>query len=124
MMTNGEALNLYQRYVEGWKAVSDEQRRAVIEEVVDENVRYSTPQHASGGRQTIAADIEAFQQEFPEGRFDIGDVSAHHDTALLTWILIDSDGKELVRGHDQILVSSSGKIVGLTTFAPSAVVEL
>ena len=34
MMTNKEALNLYQRYVEGWKAVSDEQRRAVIEEVL------------------------------------------------------------------------------------------
>ncbi len=123
MMTNKEALNLYQRYVEGWKAVSDEQRRAVIEEVVSENVRYSTPQHDSGGRQTIVADIEAFQQKFPGGRFEVGDVSAHHDVALLTWVLIDSDGKELARGHDQILVSSNGQIAGLTTFAPSSVVE-
>lgn len=122
-MTNKEALNLYQRYVEAWKAVPDEQRRAVIEEVLDENARYSTPQHDSGGRQTIIADIEAFQQQFPGGRFDVGDVSAHHDTALLTWVLIDSDGKEHARGHDQILVSSNGQIVSLTTFAPSAVVE-
>lgn len=122
-MTNKEAFNLYQRYADAWKAISDEQRQAIIEEVVDENILYSTPQHLSGGRQTIVSDIEGFQQQFPGGRFDVGDVSAHHDTALLTWILIDADGKEHVRGHDQILVSSKGQIVGLTTFAPSVVVE-
>lgn len=122
-MTNNEAWNLYKRYVDAWKPIPDVQRRAVIEDVVDENVRYFTPQHESGGRHTIIEDIEAFQQKFPGGRFEVGDVSAHHDTALLTWVLIDADGKELARGHDQILVSPNGQIVGLTTFAPSDKLE-
>jgi hypothetical protein len=47
------------------------------------------------------------------------DVSAHHDVALLTWLLVQADGTVLVKGHDQIRVSPEGKIVNLITFAPS-----
>ena len=64
-------------------------------------------------------DMATFQSKFPGGHFDVGDVSAHHDVALLTWVLIQPDGKEVARGHDQLRVSPEGKIASIVTFAPS-----
>lgn len=119
MMTNQQAWTIYQKYVAGWKAISGDERAKIAAEVIAPNVRYSTPQHESGGRQTIIEDMAAFQQKFPGGRFEIGDVSAHHEVAVLTWVLVKADGTVFAKGHDQIRVSA-GKIVELITFAPSA----
>ena len=118
-MTNQEAWTLYESYLEGWKAISDEERAKVAEEVVAAGVRYSTRNHELGDRRTVIADMAAFQQKFPGGHFDVADVAAHHDVALLTWVLVQADGTEFARGHDQISVSPEGKIVGLITFPPS-----
>lgn len=119
MMTNKEAWTLYETYLEGWKAISEEQRAKITAEILDENVQYSTPKHESGGRETAIEDMAAFQKRFPQGHFDLGDVSAHHDVALLTWVLVQADGNVFAKGHDQIRVSPEGKIVSLITFAPS-----
>jgi hypothetical protein len=119
-LTNPDAWKLYARYLEGWKQIPDAQRAKVVADAVAEGARYTTPRHAAGGRQTMIGDMAAFQQKFPGGHFDIGDVSAHDDVALLTWVLVQGDGKELARGHDQIRVSPDGKIADLITFAPSA----
>lgn len=118
-MTNQEAWKLYQDYLEGWKTISDEQRAKIAAEVLSENLQYSTARHESGGRQNATEDMAAFQQKFAGGRFDVGDVSAHHDVALLTWVLVQADGTVLAKGHDQIRVSREGKIVHLITFPPS-----
>lgn len=119
VITNQDAWKIYQKYTEGWKKVSDEERTKLASEVIDENVQYSTPTHESGDRKTIIEDMQAFQEQFPGGHFDIGDVSTHHDVSLLTWVLVQADGKVFARGHDQIRVSTAGKIVDLITFAPS-----
>jgi len=118
-MTNQEAWKIYERYVEGWSAISEEQRARIAAEVIAEDARYSTPQHESGGRDTAIEDMAAFQKSFPGGRFDVGGVSAHHDVALLTWVLVQADGKVFARGHDQIRIAPDGKIASLITFAPS-----
>ncbi len=81
-------------------------------------MHYTTPRHSTGGRDTVIADAAAFQAKFPGGHFAVGDVSAHDDVALLTWILVQADGAEVARGHDQIHVTN-GKIDQLITFAPS-----
>ena len=73
----------------------------------------------SRGRETAIEDMAAFQKSFPGGRFDVGGVSAHHDVALLTWVLVQADGKVFARGHDQIRIAPDGKIASLITFAPS-----
>jgi hypothetical protein len=91
----------------------------IATEIVAADAWYSTPRHLAGGRVTIIADMAAFQKKYPGGRFDVGDVSARHDSALLTWVLIQPDGNELARGHDAIRVSAEGKIVSVITFAPS-----
>ena len=120
VLTNQEAWKIYERYVEGWKAVSDEQRAKLVAEITSADLRYATPRHQSGGRETLTADMAGFQAKFPGGRFDVGDVSAHHDVALLTWVLVEANGNVFARGHDQIQVSADGKITSLITFGPPA----
>ena len=118
-MTNHEAWTLYESYLEGWKAISDEERVKLAEEIVAADVDYCTRNHDAGDRRTVLADMAAFQQRFPGGHFDVADVAAHHDVALLTWVLVQADGTEFARGHDQISVSTAGKIKSLITFPPS-----
>jgi len=119
MIANQEAWKLYERYVEAWSPIPDEQRKAIIAEVTTEDFDYFTPSF-HGGRETIIEDIEGFQKKFPGAHFDVEDGSMHHDVALFTWVLIQPDGTALAKGHDQIRISTEGKIANLITFAPSA----
>ena len=118
-MTNEAAWKLYERYLEGWKGISAEERDKIATEVLADDVRYCTRLHEHGNRQMVIEDMAAFQQKFPGGHFDVGDVSAHHDVALLTWVLVQADGTIFAKGHDQLLASPEGKIMNLVTFPPS-----
>ena len=117
-MTNQEAWALYDKYLQAWKPISEEQRRALATELIADDARYSSPLLEEGGRESIIERMSTFQKQFPGGHFEIGDVSAHHDVALLTWILVQADGTVFAKGHDQLRVSPAGKIVGVITFAP------
>jgi hypothetical protein len=118
-LTNSEAWKIYANYVEAWKAVSDGERARIAADVLSENVQYQTPLRDVGtGRPQVIEGMASFQKKFPGGHFDIGDVSAHHDVALVTWVLIQADGKEFARGHDQFRVDADGKIISVVTYAP------
>jgi len=119
VLTNQSAWQIYEKYLSGWNNASEPERVKIANNVVAEDVAYSTPRHTTGGRVTIIEDMATFQKKYPGGHFEIGDVSAHDNYALLTWVLILPDGKELARGHDAMRVSAEGKIVSLITFAPS-----
>lgn len=118
MITNEEVWKLYRRYAEAWKAISDEQRTMILAEVLDKDFRFFTPEF-QGGLETLLEDIAGIQKKVPGGHFAVEDVSAHHDVALLTWMLVQADGNVLAQGHDQIRVTPEGKIATLITFAPS-----
>jgi hypothetical protein len=118
-MTNAQAWKIYERYLEGWKDVSEEHRAKIATETLAESVQYVTPRHEWSGRATVIEDMASYQKRFPKGHIEIGDVSANHDVALVTWVLVQADGKVYARGHDQFRVSPDGKIINLITFAPS-----
>lgn len=118
-MTNQQALHVYQTYVEAWKPISDEQRKSILAEVFDPNVEYLVPEYVGGSVEAIQ-DMERFQKQYPGARFDIENVSTHHEVALFKWVLVLPDGKVTVKGHDCIRFSPAGKIVNLFTFGPSA----
>ena len=120
-MTNHEAWKLYERYLGAWNSTSVEQRREIAAELLTENIEYQTVRHdLDTGRAQVIADMATFHERFPGGHFEIGDVSTHHDVALLTWIIIQADGKEFARGHDQLTVGHDGKISKIITFGPAS----
>ena len=118
-MTNLQALNVYQSYVEAWKPIPDAQRKSILSEVFDESVEYLVPEYV-GGTSAAIEDMERFQKQYPGAHFDIENVSTHHEVALFKWVLILPDGKVTVKGHDCIRFSPAGKIVSLLTFGPAS----
>ena len=120
VMTNQDAWKLYEKYLSAWNSSSIEQRIKIAAEVLSEDIEYQTVRHdLTPGRALVIEDMATFHERFPGGHFEIGDVSAHHDVALLTWVIIQADGKEFARGHDQISVDRNGQISKITTFGPS-----
>ena len=120
VMTNQEAWKLYEKYLSAWNTPSIEERLKIATEVLSENMEYQTARHdLSIGRSVVIEDMAAFQERVPGGHFEIGDVSSHHNVALLTWVMIQADGKEVARGGDQITVGRNGQITKIITFAPS-----
>ena len=117
-ITNKDAWTIYEKYLEGWNSRSDDMRKKVAAEITTDNIQYRTRNHDLGGRTEIIADMASFQEKFPGGHFDVGDVSTHHDVALLTWVLVQADGKVFAQGHDQIRVNADGKISSIITFPP------
>ena len=121
VMTNQDAWTLYEKYISAWNTTVIEQRLKIAAEVLSEDIEYQTVRHdLTPGRALVIEDMATFHERFPGGHFEIGDVSAHHNVALLTWVIIQADGKEFARGHDQITVDRDGKISKLITFGPSA----
>jgi len=119
-MTNHEAWKLYEKYISAWNTTSIDQRLKIAAEVLSEDIQYQTVRHdLTTGRSLVIADMAVFHERFPGGHFEIGDVSSHHNVALLTWVIIQADGKEFARGHDQLTVDGNGKISKLITFGPS-----
>ena len=120
-MTNHEAWTLYEKYLSAWNTTSLEQRLKIATETLSENIEYQTVRHdLCTGRSQVIEDMATFHERFPGGHFEIGGVSSHHNVALLTWVIIQADGREFARGHDQLTVDRNGKISKITTFAPSA----
>lgn len=118
-MTNQQALRTYQTYVEAWNpASSEQQRRSILSEVFEENMEYLGPEYVGSTGETLQ-DIERFHKQFPGAHFEIESVSAHHEVALLKWVLVLPDGKVTVKGHDCIRFSPTGKILSLLTFGPA-----
>lgn len=115
-----KAWDLYSRMHTAWNSESLSERERIAAEVLDEKIEYQTVRHDTVfGRATVIEDMQTFHDRFPGGHFEIGDVSAHHNVALLTWVLIQADGTEFARGGDQITVGENGKIIKITTFGPS-----
>ncbi|KQM55182.1 hypothetical protein ASE69_17650 [Sphingomonas sp. Leaf208] len=120
VVTKRQAWDLYAKLHTAWNSESLDDRHRISAEVLNENIEYQTVRHdTTMGRALVIEDMATFHERFPGGHFEIGDVSVHHNVALLTWVLIQADGTEFARGGDQITVGEDGKISKITTFGPS-----
>lgn len=114
-----KAVDLYKQYAKAWSAISDQERRDILDPVLETDIIYRIPRMEGTGHQIVINDINEFQAKFPGGQFALYSVSEHHDVALMEWQLILPDGTPGVRGHDAIRVTPEGKLGQIVTFAPS-----
>ena len=114
-----KTVDLYKKYVEAWSAISDQERRKILDSVLETDITYRVPRMEGTGHQIVIDDMKEFQSKYPGGKFALHSVSEHHDVALMEWQLILSDGTPGVLGHDAIRVTPAGKLEQIITFAPS-----
>jgi hypothetical protein len=114
-----KAVELYKHYATAFSAISDQERRRILDSVLETNVIYRNPRMEGRGPQIIIDNInDYFQAKFPGGQFVLHSFSEHHDVALMEWQLILADGTLGVRGHDTIRVTPEGTFAQIVTFAP------
>lgn len=115
-------VDLYKRYAQAWSAISDLERRNLVDAVLDKAIIYRIPEMEGTGHAIVVNDMIGFQAKFPGGKFALHSVSEHHDVALMEWQLILPDGTPSVLGHDAIWITPEGKLGQIVTFAPSILV--
>jgi hypothetical protein len=118
---SSKTVDLYKQYVEAWSAISDQERRDILNSVLETDVVYRIPRMEGTGHEIVIEDMNEFQAKFPGGKFALHSVSEHHDVALMEWQLLLPDGTPSVLGHDAIRVTPGGKLGQIITFAPSTV---
>ncbi|MDR3741074.1 MAG: hypothetical protein P4L40_18810 [Terracidiphilus sp.] len=116
---SSKAVELYKHYATAFSAISDQERRDILDSVLETDIIYRIPRMEGIGHQIVIDDIHDFQSKFPGGHFALHSVSEHHDVALMEWQLILPDGTPSVLGHDAIRITPEGKLGQIVTFAPS-----
>src|ERR1700761_4264208 len=116
---SSKAVDRYRQYVEAWAAISDQERRAILNSVLATDIHYRIPRMEGTGHSIVIENMNGVQERWPGGKLALRSVSEHHDVALMEWQLILPDGTPAVVGHDFIAITSEGKVGQIITFAPS-----
>jgi hypothetical protein len=107
------------RYLAVWNETDAASRRAAIDDLFADDVRYVDPTAAVTGRDALNGLIGAVQQQFPGLAFTRGgDVDGHHDQARFTWNLGGGARSEepLVVGFDVAELDADGRITRVLGF--------
>ena len=116
--------SMVDRYLAVWNETDPAARRAAIDDVFADGVRYVDPLAAVEGRDALDALIGAVQQQFPGFAFTSGGTTdGHHEQARFTWNLGPAGGSPLVVGFDVASLDGDGRIrevLGFIDKAPAA----
>jgi hypothetical protein len=105
------------RYLAVWNEIDAEARRAAIDDVFADGVRYVDPMAEVTGRAALDGLIGAVHQQFPGMVFiSGGPVDAHHDQVRFTWHLGQPGGEALVVGFDVAELDADGRITRVFGF--------
>jgi hypothetical protein len=103
------------RYLAVWNETDTTARRAAIDDLFAEQVRYVDPMAAVEGRAALNGLIGAVQEQFPGVAFTPGgQVDGHHDQVRFTWKLGP------VNGFDVAELDADGRIHRVLGFLDQA----
>jgi hypothetical protein len=103
--------DMVERYLAVWNETDPEARRAAIDDVFTDDVRYVDPVAAVTGRDALHGLIGAVHEQFPGFVFTPGGpVDAHHDQARFTWRLGRPGEEPPVIGFDVAERAPDGRI--------------
>ena len=102
---------LADRYLAAWNETEPAARRALVDELFTEDVRYTDPVADVSGRDQLDGLIGAVQAQFPGFVFrPAGPVDAHHDQVRFTWHLGPEGAEPPVTGFDVAVTDGDGRI--------------
>ena len=104
--------SVVERYLDVWNETDPAKRRAAIDDLFTDDVRYIDPLASVSGREELDGLIAAAQGQFPGLAFSLGDhpVDAHHDQARFTWELGPDGDAAVVIGSDVALRDAGGRL--------------
>lgn len=91
-------------YVALWNERDPLVRRAAGTEVFTPEAVYVDPQGLAKGRSAIDGYVAAWQQQFVDLVFVLGEVSSHHDVAHFTWSFGPPGQPPVAKGRDVVVL--------------------
>ena len=105
------------RYLAVWNEPDTATRRAALDKVFTDDIRYVDPLAAVEGRDALNSVIGAVHQQFPGFAFaSAGPVDGHHDQVRFTWSLAAAGAEPLVIGFDVAELDTDGRIRSVLGF--------
>jgi hypothetical protein len=99
------------RYLAAWNETDPAARRALVDALFTEDVRYTDPMADVEGREGMDGLIAAVQAQFPGFVFrPAGPADAHHDQVRFTWHLGPEGADAPVVGSDVAVTGGDGRI--------------
>ena len=102
---------LADRYLAAWNETDPTARRALVDALFTEDVRYTDPMADVAGHDGLDATIAAVQAQFPGWVFRLaGPADAHHHQLRFTWHLGPDGSEPPVVGSDVAVTDADGRI--------------
>ena len=105
-----------------WNATQPVERDRLLERSFSLRGTYTDPDSHITSRAALSDSIGLVLSRTPGARITCSHAQVHHDTMRLTWVMVDADGKELLRGMDFGEFADDGRlrrIVGFFDPAPT-----
>lgn len=102
---------LVEQYINLWNETDPAARRAAIDALFTDDVRFIDPMSAVRGRAEVDWTIGGVQAQFPGFVITrVGAVDGHHDQARFTWEMGLPGQPAPVAGFDVITVAADGRV--------------
>ncbi|MGY1672065.1 nuclear transport factor 2 family protein [Geodermatophilus sp. SYSU D00710] len=103
--------DLADRYLAAWNEGDPTARRALVDALFTEDVRYTDPLADVAGRDGLDGLIAAVRSRFPGFVFRLaGPADAHHDQVRFRWHLGPDGAEPPVTGFDVAVTDGDGRI--------------
>lgn len=107
--TSHALLRLLAGYIAVWNERDPQVRRATGAGVFTADAEYVDPETSAEGRSAIDTYVAAWQRQFPQMVFVLGQVRSHHDVAYFTWSFGPPGQTPVANGWD-VVVMQRGQI--------------
>jgi hypothetical protein len=102
---------LVERYIDVWNETDPAARRAAVDALFTEDVRFVDPMAAARGQADLDRMIGGVQAQFPGFVISrTGTVDGHHDQARFTWEMGRPGEEAPVAGFDVVTVAADGRV--------------
>jgi hypothetical protein len=120
--TKGESMmgnnlkNTWELYTASWRCTQLTERLALFSQSLDTDCCYTDPLTIAKGWDELAAYMEEFQREVPNGYFDVVDFLSQHDFSVARWEMKNGDGQKIGDGYSFGEYNKSGKLIKMIGF--------
>ena len=115
-MTAQDQSRIWETYTSSWSADSDEARRKAYTTCLTEDCVYKDPNIETHGYKELASYMAGLQAQIPGAGFVTRRFVTHHDSALISWDMLDAARKVISPGTSVGVFAEDGRLRSMTGF--------
>ena len=106
----------WELYSASWRSTKLSDRLDLFRQSLDPNCCYTDPLTSVNGWDALAAYMEEFHKQVPNGYFEIIDFLSHHDRSVAKWDMKNGKGEKIGDGYSFGEYNQNGKLIKMTGF--------